>query len=260
MARFQGRMPDPEPEEEPKKCYDIDVDAEALTREEVTAMDAEKLPDPNKDIEAFMDEAWRRQEIRGAWETREAPPKPESHWKIPNARPEERFEGAVRGKYDWDNEDSQIRDAELNETKGGAEIMDYASSDGDKKFSVYITLEDIDHVSSEKMTLTLDETKRRARFQVDMPDGRRFFTVSDTLLKREVKNPKIIRKRGQDKVVLKFTKCEERTWGPCFENYHEIYPSAGGRTMAQDMRERMEARKDYEANMAANREAANRNR
>ena len=120
--------------------------------------------------------------------------------------------------------------------------MDYSSSDGDKKFTVYLTLEDIDHVSSEKMSLTLDEaTKRRARFTVDMPDGRRFFTVPDTLLKREVRNPKILRKRGRDTVLLKFTKCEERTWGPCFENYHEIFP-APGRTMAQDIRERGQRR------------------
>ena len=116
--------------------------------------------------------------------------------------------------------------------------MDYSSSDGDKKFTVYLTLEDIDHVSSEKMSLTLDEaTKRRARFTVDMPDGRRFFTASAALLKREVRNPKIIRKRGKDTVVLKFTKCEERTWGPCFENYTEIFGTPG-RTMTQELRER----------------------
>ena len=39
--------------------------------------------------------------------------------------------------------------------------MDYSSSDGDKKFTVYLTLEDIDHVSSEKMSLTLDEATKR---------------------------------------------------------------------------------------------------
>lgn len=223
-----------------KRLQEIDVDAEALTREEVVAMDKAQLPDPNTQIEAFMDEAWRRQCIREAWETREAPKRPERTYAIPNAIPGETYEGNVRGKYDWTDEEPEFRDAPVNDV--GAEIMDYSSSDGDRKFSVYITLEDIDHVSSEKMTLTLGDSKRDAKFTVDMPDGRRFFTASAALLKREVRNPKIIRKRGKDTVVLKFTKCEERTWGPCFENYHEIFP-APGRTMAQDIRERLQNKK-----------------
>ena len=118
-----------------------------------------------------------------------------------------------------------------------------ASSDGDRKFTVYITLEDIDFVSADKMTLALSEDARSAKFTVDMPDGRRFFTVPASLLKRPVKNPKIIRQRGKDTVKLKFTKCEERTWGPCFENYHEVY---GAKTDAMELKESMEKKRAWD--------------
>ena len=47
-----------------KRLPDINVDAEALVKEEVIAMDKAPLPDPNTQIDAFMDEAWRRQCIR----------------------------------------------------------------------------------------------------------------------------------------------------------------------------------------------------
>jgi hypothetical protein len=101
-----------------KRLQEIDVDAEALTREEVVAMDKAQLPDPNTQIEAFMDEAWRRQCIREAWETREAPKRPERTYAIPNAIPGETYEGNVRGKYDWTNEEPEFRDAPVNDRAG----------------------------------------------------------------------------------------------------------------------------------------------
>ena len=222
-------------EAKPKPLPDIHVDAASLTQTEVTDMDAAPLPDPNTQIEAFMGEAWRRQNIREAWETREAPTKAEREYKIPNARKGETFEGAVRGKYDWGGEEEDPEFTEAYHNDVGAEIMDYASSDGERKFTVYITLEDIDFVSSDAMDITLGDDGRSAKFTVVMPDGKRFFTVPPALLKRPVKSPKIIRQRGKDTVKLKFTKVETRTWGPCFENYHEVY---GGKSDAQDLAER----------------------
>ena len=94
-----------------KRLPDINVDAEALVKEEVIAMDKAPLPDPNTQIDAFMDEAWRRQCIREAWETREAPKKAEASYSIPNARPGETFEGPVRGKYDWADEAPEFQNA-----------------------------------------------------------------------------------------------------------------------------------------------------
>ena len=66
---------------------------------------------------------------------------------------------------------------------------------------------------------------------------------------RPVKNPKIIRQRGKDTVKLKFTKCEERTWGPCFENYHEVY---GEKTAAMELKESMEKKRAWDKRTANN--------
>ena len=45
-----------------------------------------RYPDAHEDPEAFADEAWRRQGIRDAWETREAPPRAESSHGAPGGR------------------------------------------------------------------------------------------------------------------------------------------------------------------------------
>ena len=72
------------------------VDVAGRTRKRFEALEREAYPDPGAEPEACADEAWRRQSVRDAWETREAEPRPESSYRIANARPEERFEGAVR--------------------------------------------------------------------------------------------------------------------------------------------------------------------
>ena len=73
--------------------------------------------------------------------------------------------------------------------------------------------------------------------------------VPPALLKRPVKNPKIIRQRGKDTIKLKFTKCEERTWGPAFEGYDGIY---GEKTKAQQLRESMEKKLAHDRRTANN--------
>jgi len=272
------------------------VDAAKLTRRQVESLARKPYPDPGVEPEAFADEAWRRQGIRDAWETRAAPERPESarargvarassmraaarrpssathRYAIANARPGEAFEGKVRGKsqsrawcenlgerreaalprrasrrspslsprpplstfgqaaptraclrYDWASADPLDAFEDAAEGDAGAEIRDYATSDGHKCFCVYVDLAGVDRVPASALRVELDASGRRATFTADLPAGRRVFRAPPALLQREVRAARVVRKGG-DRVLLKFVKAQPRPWGAVFEGYGDVYP------------------------------------
>mmetsp|Transcript_20658 Transcript_20658/g.61597 ORF Transcript_20658/g.61597 Transcript_20658/m.61597 type:complete len:220 (+) Transcript_20658:165-824(+) len=199
------------------------VDAAKLTRRQVESLARKPYPDPGIEPEAFADEAWRRQGIRDAWETRAAPERPESAYAIANARPGEAFEGKVRGKYDWASADPLDAFEDAAEGDAGAEIRDYATSDGHKCFCVYVDLAGVDRVPASALRVELDASGRRVTFTADLPTGRRVFRAPPALLQREVRAAHVVRKGG-DRVLLKFVKAQPRLWGAVFEGYGDVYP------------------------------------
>jgi len=248
------------------------VDAAKLTRRQVESLARKPYPDPGIEPEAFADEAWRRQGIRDAWETRAAPKRPESAYAIANARPGEAFEGKVRGKsqsrawcenlggrreaalprrtsrsqpvaftsstfehlgqaaagraclrYDWASADPLDAFEDAAEGDAGAEIRDYATSDGHKCFCVYVDLAGVDRVPASALRVELDASGRRVTFTADLPTGRRVFRAPPALLQREVRAAHVVRKGG-DRVLLKFVKAQPRLWGAVFEGYGDVYP------------------------------------
>mmetsp|Transcript_20162 Transcript_20162/g.29929 ORF Transcript_20162/g.29929 Transcript_20162/m.29929 type:complete len:223 (+) Transcript_20162:105-773(+) len=115
------------------------------------------------------------------------------------------------GKYQW----SGKQENKKAESILGDEIKDYAWSDGKKKVSIYVTVPGLDDLQDEDLSVNITTNDERGViFEALFPGAvRRRLTIQP--LNEEVEeDAKLIRKKGQNMVVIKLKKKGDspKTW------------------------------------------------
>lgn len=114
------------------------------------------------------------------------------------------------GKYNWDANNKKNEKATVVPSSGA--IVDYAWCDGKKSVSIYIALTGLDEVQDDDMKVSLVNDGEGVLFKAKNVTGKNRFLKIDKLHKK-VKSTKLLRKRGQDKVIIKLVKDDEkRKW------------------------------------------------
>lgn len=100
----------------------------------------------------------------------------------------------------------------------GAKISDYAWGDGEKKATVYVTLDGLDDLPDEAIDLKL-VGPREVSMTVAFPSIMRMLELKRTY--GEVDSVKSIRKKGKNQVVIKLVKKDPSPW-------YNLLSAAGG--------------------------------
>ncbi|KAL3809863.1 hypothetical protein ACHAXA_007932 [Cyclostephanos tholiformis] len=118
-----------------------------------------------------------------------------------------------RGKYNWDDTTRYGKKGEKATVVplNGA-IVDYAWSDGTKSVKIYVELRGLDDLKDDDIEVSLVNEGEGFAFRAKNVGGRDRLLSIDKLYKK-VKDVKLVRKAGKDKVVIKLVKDDEkRKW------------------------------------------------
>merc|ERR1712187_721988 len=124
------------------------------------------------------------------------------------------YEGCAKGKYQWDEAGSK----KAEDGAFGAKICDYGWADGKKRVSVYVEIKGIDELPDDKLSVTVDENKRKVIFTAGF-DSQRVLTLDP--LNADVTKAEIKKKPG--KIQINIFKEKEEPWYKLIES-----SSAGG--------------------------------
>merc|ERR1712187_593238 len=116
------------------------------------------------------------------------------------------------GKYQWDEAGSK----KAEDGAFGAKICDYGWADGKKRVSVYVEIKGIDELPDDKLSVVVDESKRKVVFTASF-ESKRVLTLDK--LNADVTKAEIKKKPG--KVQINIFKEKEEPW-------HQLVESSGG--------------------------------
>lgn len=115
--------------------------------------------------------------------------------------------GYEQGKYSWSGDGEKSIKAASDVL--GAKISDYAWGDGEKKASVYVTLDGLDELPDDAISLEL-AGPRDVKLTITFSTVQRTLELAGTY--GEVEAVKYLRKPGKNQIVLKLTKKKATTW------------------------------------------------
>jgi len=112
-----------------------------------------------------------------------------------------------KGKYNWSGDGDKPMKAASDVL--GAKISDYAWGDGEKKASVYVTLEGLADAGDDAVVASV-VAPRHVRLVVTLPSGTRSLDLQP--LYADVDSVKVLRKPAKSQVVLKLLKKAPKEW------------------------------------------------
>merc|ERR1712061_572219 len=116
--------------------------------------------------------------------------------------------GVVKGKYNWDNNTPNQKDADL----AGEAITKYSWSDGKKVVSIYIEMEGLDAVGDDDLKAESGEKEVELTIAATGSPAKKR-TLKLQKLANEIDGVKLVRKPGKNTVVLKLTKKDaDKSW------------------------------------------------
>merc|ERR1719517_237319 len=131
------------------------------------------------------------------------------------------YDGVVKGKYNWNNDTPNQKDADL----AGEMITKYSWSDGKKAVSIYIEIDGLDDVTDDALKAESGEKEVSLTIAaIGSPAKKKQLKLQK--LANEIDGVNLVRKPGKNTIVLKLTKKEAGTsW---FKLLDGAYGSSGG--------------------------------
>ncbi|KAJ8608932.1 hypothetical protein CTAYLR_005312 [Chrysophaeum taylorii] len=115
--------------------------------------------------------------------------------------------GYEKGKYAWSVDGEKTTKA-ANDVLG-SKISDYAWGDGEKKASIYVSLDGLDELPDDAIELKL-VSARAIELIITFATTKRILEIKD--ITADVDAAKLLRKKGKNQVVVKLTKKKVAPW------------------------------------------------